>query len=120
MLLNVNMLYVMANSTEKKFKDKMPFFATSSLCVYDSITDNHCGLFGLNRNGLTCKTVLKNKTLLNYAIHFQEHNYKYDHSVVGFWFQYGPQESQMCMLVQRSQETDILQQLKCLQLALCI
>lgn len=64
--------------------------------------------------------ILKNKTSLNYNIQSHEQNYKYNYPLVHFEFQYEPQESQMCVLTQRSWETDLLWQLNCLQLALCI
>jgi hypothetical protein len=39
------------------------------------------------------------KTILNYGIQFQEHNYKSNYAVFHFLFLYEPQESQMCMIM---------------------
>lgn len=98
----------------------MYFSVISSLCIYDTITGVHCGPFRLDRIGLLCKIVLRNKTFLKHAMQFWEHNCnKYDYPVISFWFHYGPHESQMCTRMQRSLETDLLWQFNCLQLVLC-
>lgn len=110
----------MDNITEK-YKHQIPLFIFCEL-QYLCLWPHHWKplySFCIKQIGLKCMAILKNKSSLNYNIQFHEHNYKYNYPLIHFWFQYEPQESQMCMFTQRSWETDLLWHLKCLHLALC-